>query len=152
VRPWAVGRRPLTAQTRRAIGFRPSRASSSAHSSTALPGWSRRSPAIRSARAPFPPPLLVGRRRPRVPRPGHLRAQAQAGQPPPPGLGAAGPAPAVPAVSGALRPGPQPAVRGAALQRLEQRGLLLGRQLGPAAAAGDPAVGQAPGSLRVPPL
>ena len=140
------------AQTRRAIGLSPSLAPSSAHSSTTLPGCSRRSSARRSARASFPPPLVVGRRRPRVPGPGHLGAEPQTVQPPPAGLDADGRAPAVAGVGGHLRAGPEPAVVGPAPQRPEQRGLLLIREPGPATAAGGPAVGQAGGSLGVPAL
>jgi hypothetical protein len=47
VRPQEVGRHPLSHHTRRVMGFRPSRASSCAHTSTAFPGFAARSRLIR---------------------------------------------------------------------------------------------------------
>src|SRR5581483_6313959 len=124
VRPHDRGRRPLSAQTRRAIGLSPSRASSSAPTSTRLSGCRRRSRASRRRRS-FPPPP-AGRRagRRRVPRPGDPEGEPEVPEPPPPGLGPHLDPPPVPDVGGHLRPGPQPAVRRPPLQGDEQLGPL----------------------------
>ncbi len=73
-------------------------------------------------------------------------------QPAPAGLGADDHAPTVADEGGDLRAGPEPAVIGAALQRLEQRRLLLGRELGSATVGPGAAIDQAGGPLGIPPL
>src|SRR5213080_599705 len=102
MRPDAVGLWPLTAQIRRVIGLSPSRVSSSAQSSTTLPGCWRRSSAIRAPRASFPRPPLGGRGGLRMTRARHLGREAQPAQPLPAGLLADGDAPAVADVGGDL--------------------------------------------------
>lgn len=83
--------------------------------------------------------------------PGHLKAQPQSLQSPPAGLNADRHAPTVADAGGDLRAGPEAAVVGPTLEGLEQRGLLFGGKLGLTAVVETPLIGQAIGSIGIPP-
>jgi hypothetical protein len=152
VRPWASGRRPFVAQTRRRIGLSPRRASSSAHTSTVLAGFCRRSAATWHAAASFPVLLLCRRRRAGVLRSGHLEAETQAAQPFPAGLLADRDAPTRAHIRGDLRSRPQTAIGRRLLNRRPQVDLLIAGEFVLAAVDRDATIAQPVGPVGVPTL
>jgi hypothetical protein len=130
----------------------PSRAASSAHSSSCFSGCWRRGSAIHRSVASFPGLPLGRGGRLGVARPRHLGREAQAAQPSPAGRLADRDAEAIAGVAPDLRAGPDPAIGRRLLQGRPEVDLLIGRQLATAAAGAGAAVGRAGGPLGVPAL